>query len=217
MFDKLEFLSRVVDSGIIAVVRAESGDQALKIAEACKAGGIEVVEITLTVPGAVDVIKELVRAYPHREVLVGAGTVLDPETARACILAGAEFIVSPNLEEETVKMAHRYGKAAMPGAYTATEIVRAMEFGGDIVKFFPGSMGGPDAIKALRGPFPHVPFCPTGGVSLENVADWIKAGVVAVGVGGELTKGAKTGDYAGITAAAGEFVRRIKAAHSTQH
>lgn len=211
MYEKLENLKRIVDCGIIAVVRAESADQALKIAEACKAGGIQAIEITMTVPGAVDVIKELVKAYPGKEILVGAGTVLDPETARACILAGAEFIVSPNLNPDTIKLTHRYGKIIMPGTYTITEITKAMELGADVVKFFPGSLGGPAAIKAIRGPLPHVPFCPTGGVSLDNVSDWIKAGAVAVGVGGQLTKGAKTGDYESITAKAKEFIALIKA------
>ncbi|MGI6596397.1 MAG: bifunctional 2-keto-4-hydroxyglutarate aldolase/2-keto-3-deoxy-6-phosphogluconate aldolase [bacterium] len=214
MYEKLNNLTRIIDSGIIAVVRAESADQALKIAEACKAGGIQAIEITMTVPGAVDVIKELVKAYPGKEILVGAGTVLDPETARACILAGAEFIVSPNLNPDTIKLTHRYGKIIMPGTYTITEIVSAMELGADVVKFFPGSLGGPAAIKAIRGPLPHVPFCPTGGVSLDNVTDWVKAGVVAVGVGGQLTKGAKTGDYDSITAIAKEFITLIKTARN---
>ncbi|MFY9188162.1 MAG: bifunctional 2-keto-4-hydroxyglutarate aldolase/2-keto-3-deoxy-6-phosphogluconate aldolase [bacterium] len=214
MYEKLNSLTRIIDSGIIAVVRAESADQAFKIAEACKAGGIQAIEITMTVPGAVDVIKELVKAYPGKEILVGAGTVLDPETARACILAGAEFIVSPNLNPDTIKLTHRYGKIIMPGTYTITEIVSAMELGADVVKFFPGSLGGPAAIKAIRGPLPHVPFCPTGGVSLDNVTDWVKAGVVAVGVGGQLTKGAKTGDYDSITAIAKEFITLIKTARN---
>jgi 2-dehydro-3-deoxyphosphogluconate aldolase/(4S)-4-hydroxy-2-oxoglutarate aldolase len=214
LYEKLNNLTRIIDSGIIAVVRAESADQALKIAEACKAGGIQAIEITMTVPGAVDVIKELVKAYPGKEILVGAGTVLDPETARACILAGAEFIVSPNLNPDTIKLTHRYGKIIMPGTYTITEIVSAMELGADVVKFFPGSLGGPAAIKAIRGPLPHVPFCPTGGVSLDNVTDWVKAGVVAVGVGGQLTKGAKTGDYDSITAIAKEFITLIKTARN---
>ena len=214
MYEKLENLKRIIDCGIIAVVRAESADQALKIAEACQAGGIQAIEITMTVPGAVDVIKELVKAYPGKEILVGAGTVLDPETARACILAGAEFIVSPNLNSDTIKLTHRYGKIIMPGTYTITEIVSAMELGADVVKFFPGSLGGPAAIKAIRGPLPHVPFCPTGGVSLDNVTDWVKAGVVAVGVGGQLTKGAKTGDYDSITAIAKEFITLIKTARN---
>ena len=214
MYEKLENLKRIIDCGIIAVVRAESADQALKIAEACKAGGIQAIEITMTVPGAVDVIKELVKAYPGKEILVGAGTVLDPETARACILAGAEFIVSPNLNPDTIRLTHRYGKIIMPGTYTITEIVSAMELGADVVKFFPGSLGGPAAIKAIRGPLPHVPFCPTGGVSLDNVTDWVKAGVVAVGVGGQLTKGAKTGDYDSITAIAKEFITLIKTARN---
>jgi 2-dehydro-3-deoxyphosphogluconate aldolase/(4S)-4-hydroxy-2-oxoglutarate aldolase len=210
MYEKLANLQRMLECGIIAVIRAESPEQALRIATACKEGGIESIEITMTVPGAVDVIKELVKAYPHKEILVGAGSVLDPETARACLLAGAEFIVCPNASEDTIKLVHRYGKIVMPGAYTIAEIVRAMELGGDVIKFFPGTLGGPAAIRAIRGPLPHVPFCPTGGVSLENVTDWFRAGVVAVGVGGELTKGAKTGDYAGITATAGKFIELIK-------
>ncbi|MGI6686705.1 MAG: bifunctional 2-keto-4-hydroxyglutarate aldolase/2-keto-3-deoxy-6-phosphogluconate aldolase [Bacillota bacterium] len=212
MYEKLENLNRIVSSGIIAVVRAKSAEQALKIAEACKVGGIEVIEITMTVPNAADVIKEIVKAYPNKEILVGAGTVLDPETARVGLFAGAEFIVSPNISEDTIKLVHRYGKIVMPGTYTITEIIRAMELGGDIIKYFPGSLGGITGIKAISGPLPQVPFCPTGGVSLETVADWIKAGVVAVGVGSELTKGAKSGNYEGITATAREFVARIKAA-----
>jgi 2-dehydro-3-deoxyphosphogluconate aldolase/(4S)-4-hydroxy-2-oxoglutarate aldolase len=214
VYQKLENLNRILERGIIAVVRAEGPDQALKIAEACKAGGIDIIEITMTVPGAIDVIKELVNAYPNKEVLVGAGTVLDAETARFCILAGAEFIVCPNINPDTIKLVHRYGKVVMPGTYSITEIVTAMELGGDVIKFFPGSMGGPAAIKAIRGPLPHVPLCPTGGVSLENVAEWIKSGAVAVGVGGQLTEGAKNGDYERITVTAKEFVKRINDART---
>jgi len=214
MYEKVANLRRIIDCGIIAVVRAESGDQALKIVEACKEGGIQAIEITMTVPGAVDVIKELAKAFPKKEILIGAGTVLDSETARACILAGAEFIVSPNLNADTIKLTHRYGKIIMPGTYTVTEIVKALELGADVIKFFPGSLGGPDTIKAIRGPLPHVPICPTGGVSLDNVTDWIKAGAVAVGVGGQLTKGAKTGDYQSITDTAKQFIALIKAARN---
>jgi len=214
MFEKLEVMRRIVESGVIAVIRAESVDEALKIAEACKAGGIEALEITMTVPGALTAIEQLAKAYPNKEVLIGAGTVLDPETARLCILAGASFLVAPNLNEDTVKMAHRYGKVIMPGCSTITEIVHAMEIGADVVKYFPGNLGGPAAIKAFKGPLPHVPFCPTGGVSIENAGEWIKAGAVAIGVGGELTKGAKTGDFASITAIAREFVGKVRAARA---
>lgn len=212
MFSKLATLRRIVDSGIIAVVRAENPQAALKIAEAVKAGGIEAVEITMTVPGAPDVIKALAQAYPKGEILIGAGTVLDAATARISILNGAEFVVSPHLDEEIIRLAHRYQKVAMPGTMTVTEVVKAMEAGGDIIKFFPGSLFGPAAVKAIRGPLPQVPLCPTGGVSLENVAEWIKAGVVAVGVGGELTKGAKTGNFDQVTATARQFVEAIKLA-----
>lgn len=216
MHEKLEILSQVLNSGIIAVVRAESPDKALKVADACRAGGVSAIEITMTVPGAIEVIKELARTFPRKDLVVGAGTVLDPETARLCILAGAEFIVSPNLNEDTVKTTHRYGKVSMPGTYTLTEIVRAMECGADVIKIFPGSLGGPEAVKAIRGPLPYVPLCPTGGVSLENVADWITAGAVAVGVGTELTKGARTGDYPLVEATAREFVARVRAARGVE-
>jgi 2-dehydro-3-deoxyphosphogluconate aldolase/(4S)-4-hydroxy-2-oxoglutarate aldolase len=214
VYEKVENLKRIIDCGIIAVVRAESSDQALKIAEACKDGGIQAIEITMTVPGAVDVITELAKAYPNQEILIGAGTVLDSETARTCILAGAEFIVSPCLNEDIITLTHRYGKIVMPGTYTVTEIIKALELGADVIKFFPGSLGGPDAIKAIRGPLPHAPICPTGGVSIDNVPDWIKAGAVAVGVGGQLTKGAKTGDYQSITDTAKQFIALIKEARN---
>lgn len=214
MYKKLNHLLRIIDSGIIAVVRAESPDQALKIARACRAGGIQAIEITMTVPGALAVIEELGRAYPNGEILFGAGTVLDPETARDCITAGADFIVCPNLNPDTIRLTNRYGKIIMPGTYSITEITQALELGSDIIKFFPGSLGGAAAIRAIKGPLPHVPLCPTGGVSLNNVGDWIEAGAVAIGVGGQLTKGAKTGDYDGITARAKEFISRIKEARN---
>ncbi|MBC7341334.1 MAG: bifunctional 2-keto-4-hydroxyglutarate aldolase/2-keto-3-deoxy-6-phosphogluconate aldolase [Clostridia bacterium] len=209
MFPKLETLKRIVDCGIIAVVRAENPEVALKIAEAVKAGGVEVIEITMTVPGAPDVIKALAQAYSKGEIVIGAGTVLDAATARISILNGAEFVVSPHLDEEIIRLAHRYQKVVMPGTMTVTEMVKAMEAGADIVKFFPGNLFGPAAVKAIRGPLPQVPLCPTGGVSLNNVADWIKAGVVAVGVGSELTKGAKTGDFEQVTMTARQFVEAI--------
>lgn len=209
MFPKLETLKRIVDCGIIAVVRAENPEVALKIAEAVKAGGVEVIEITMTVPGAPDVIKALAQAYSKGEIVIGAGTVLDAATARISILNGAEFVVSPHLDEEIIRLAHRYQKVVMPGTMTVTEMVKAMEAGADIVKFFPGNLFGPAAVKAIRGPLPQIPLCPTGGVSLNNVADWIKAGVVAVGVGSELTKGAKTGDFEQVTMTARQFVEAI--------
>lgn len=209
---KLKVMQRIIDCGILAVVRAENPDQALKIAEAVKAGGVEAIEITLTVPGALDVIKELVATYRRGEILIGAGTVLDAVTARMAILAGAEFLVSPCLDVEMVKTCNRYQKVCMAGAMSVREIVEVMEAGSDFVKLFPGSAFGPEMVKAIKGPLPHAPIIPTGGVSLENVGQWIKAGCEAVGVGGELTKGAKTGDYQLVEETARQFVAAIRAA-----
>ncbi|RAK06927.1 2-keto-3-deoxy-phosphogluconate aldolase [Halanaerobium saccharolyticum] len=211
---KVEDLKRVEETGIVAVVRAENAEKALKITEAVKKGGIEAIEITMTVPGAVDVIKQLTDEYSKDEILIGAGSVLDAETARACILAGAEYIVSPSLDEETIAMCNRYQKAVMPGAMSVTEVVKAMKYGADIVKIFPATLFGPKIIKAVKGPLPQAPLMPTGGVSLDNVKDWIKAGSLAVGVGSSLSKGAKTGDYEQVTETAKEFIRLIKEARA---
>ncbi|MDK2878242.1 MAG: 2-dehydro-3-deoxyphosphogluconate aldolase / (4S)-4-hydroxy-2-oxoglutarate aldolase [Thermoanaerobacteraceae bacterium] len=212
--DKLKVMQRIMDCGIVAVVRADSPDQALKIADAVKAGGVEAIEITMTVPGAIDVIRELKKAYPKGEILIGAGTVLDPETARAAMLAGAEFFVSPYFNPEMVKLCNRYQKVTMPGAMSIKEVVEVMESGADFVKLFPGSAFGPSMVKAIMGPLPYAPIIPTGGVSLENVGEWIKAGCVAVGVGGELTKGAKKGNYEEVQETARKFVEAIKAARN---
>jgi 2-dehydro-3-deoxyphosphogluconate aldolase/(4S)-4-hydroxy-2-oxoglutarate aldolase len=211
---KVEDLKRVEETGIVAVVRAENAEKALKITEAVKKGGIDAIEITMTVPGAVDVIKQLTDEYSKDEILIGAGSVLDAETARPCILAGAEYIVSPSLDEETIKMCNRYQKAVMPGAMSVTEVVKAMKYGADIVKVFPATLFGPKIIKAIKGPLPQAPLMPTGGVSLDNVKDWIKAGSLAVGVGSSLSKGAKTGDYEQVTETAKEFIRLIKEARA---
>ncbi|MGY4687620.1 bifunctional 2-keto-4-hydroxyglutarate aldolase/2-keto-3-deoxy-6-phosphogluconate aldolase [Petrotoga halophila] len=207
--DKLKVMEQIINVGIIAVVRADSPEEALKIADAVRKGGIEAIEITMTVPGANDVIKELKKVYSKGEILIGAGTVLDPETTRIAMLAGAEFFVSPYLNKEMVKMCNRYQKVSMAGAMSIKEVVEAMEEGADFVKLFPGSAFGPSIVKAIKGPLPQVPIVPTGGVSLENVEDWIKAGCVAVGVGGELTKGAKSGDYALVQETAKKFVEAI--------
>ncbi|AOQ22834.1 KHG/KDPG aldolase [Moorella thermoacetica] len=209
---KLKVMQRIIDCGIVAVVRAENPEQALKIAGAVKAGGVEAIEITLTVPGALDVIRELATTYREGEILIGAGTVLDATTARMAILAGAEFLVSPCLDVEMVKTCNRYQKVCMAGAMSIREIVEVMEAGSDFVKFFPGSAFGPEMVKAIKGPLPQAPIIPTGGVSLENVAQWIKAGCEAVGVGGELIKGAKTGDYELVKETARKFVSAIRAA-----
>ncbi len=213
MIPKYENLKRILECGIIAVVRAKSAQQALKIAEACREGGITSIEITMTVPGAIDVIKQVSSTYPSDQILVGAGTVLDAQTARAAMLAGAEYIVSPHLNQEVVKICNRYQKICMPGAMSIKEIVEAMEAGADVVKLFPGSLFGPKAIKAIKGPLPQAELVPTGGVSLDNVEEWIRAGAAAVGVGGELTKEAiQKNDYSIITQKARQFVEKIKKA-----
>jgi 2-dehydro-3-deoxyphosphogluconate aldolase/(4S)-4-hydroxy-2-oxoglutarate aldolase len=209
---KLSVMTRIVDCGVIAVVRAESPEQALKIAEAVRAGGVEAVEITMTVPGALQVIGELAGRFRQEEMLIGAGTVLDAETAVAAILAGAEFLVSPALDPGMIEAAHRYQKVCMAGAMTPSEVIAAMEIGCDFVKLFPGSLIGPEGARAIRGPLPQAPLIPTGGVNLENTADWIRAGCLAVGVGGELTRGALTGDYPAVTAAAKRFVEAVRSA-----
>lgn len=213
MSAKETILTRIKQSGLVAVVRAESQEQAAKITEACIEGGVAAIEITFTVPGAADVIKSLAQKYSASgKIIIGAGTVLDPETARTAILAGAQYVVSPYLNVDLVKLCNRYQVACMPGAMTIKEVVECMEAGADIVKIFPGEVFGPKIIKAIRGPIPYAPMMPTGGVSLENVEEWIKAGAVAVGVGGSLIAGAKKGDYASITATAKQFIEKIQAA-----
>ena len=212
MSTKLKTLKKITDVGVVAVVRAESAEQAIKIAEACREGGIPDIEITFTVPYADEVIRELSKAYKNGEMIVGAGTVLDSETARIAILAGAQYIVSPCLDEETIKLCNRYQIPVMPGCVTIKEMVTAMELGADIIKVFPGELVGPSYIKAVKGPLPQAPLMPTGGVSLENAAEWIKNGCVAVGVGGSLTAGAKTGDYEAVTEMAKKFVAAVQKA-----
>ena len=210
--DKEQVISRIIEGGLVAVVRAESSEQALKIADACIKGGVVGIEITFTVPGADQVIRDLVKVYGDGQMIIGAGTVMDPETARIAILAGAQYVVSPYLNLETVKLCNRYRVPCMPGAMSIKEVVEGMEAGADIIKVFPGELFGPKIIKAIRGPIPYAKLMPTGGVSVDNVEEWIKAGAVAVGAGSALTQGAKTGDYEAITRTAQEFISKIKAA-----
>lgn len=214
MKSREEIISVIKQKGLVAVVRAENADQASKITEACIEGGVASIEITFTVPGALDVIKELSKKYSSGEIIIGAGTVLDPETARNAILAGAQYVVSPYLNVKTVELCNRYRIPCMPGAMTLKEVAECMEAGADIVKVFPGELFGPAIIKAIKGPLPYAQLMPTGGVGLENVGEWIKAGAAAVGVGGNLTAGAKKGDYASITSLAKQFVDKIKEARN---
>jgi len=212
MIPKIETLNRITEVGIVAVVRAESEEQAFKIAEACIKGGIPAIEVTFTVPGAAKVIEALKNKFTKEELIIGAGTVLDSETARIAILAGSEYIVSSSFDESTCKLCNRYQIPYMPGCITPKEMVVAMEAGADVIKVFPGNLVGSDYIKAVKGPMPQAVLMPTGGVSLANVDQWIKNGCVAVGVGGELTAGAKTGNYEQITEVAKQFIAKIKEA-----
>jgi len=209
---KLKVLRKVLESGLVAIVRTNSSDQAARMAEACARGGAAAIEITFTVPGATTIIEHLAKEYTSGDILIGAGTVLDPETARIAILAGAQYIVSPSVSLETARLCNRYQIPYMPGAGTMREIVDAMECGADIVKLFPGETLGPAFVKAVKGPLPQASLMPTGGVSVENVAEWVKAGAVAVGVGGSLTAGAQSGNFQLITDTAKQFIERIQQA-----
>lgn len=206
---KYEVLQKIEKVGVVAVVRAENSEKAKQIALACMKGGINSIEITFTVPGAHKVIEALTEEFGD-SLLVGAGTVLDSITARIAILAGAKYIVSPSFDQETAKLCNRYQVPYMPGCMTLTEMIHAMEAGVDVIKVFPGSVFGPDFIKAVKGPLPNVALMPTGGVDLNNVDKWIKNGCIAVGVGGNLAKGSNED----ITKTAKEFVAKIKEARS---
>ncbi len=183
---KQQTLSFITDIGIVPVVRTATAEGAIKAIEAIYRGGVRAAEITMTVPGAIHALEKVADQFGDKIVL-GAGTVLDPETARACMLAGAEFFVTPSLKLSTIEMVKRYSKVICPGALTPTEVLTAWDAGADIVKIFPcGNVGGPKYIKALRGPFPHIEMIPTGGVNLETAGEFLKAGACAVAVGGEL-------------------------------
>ncbi|MEO8657807.1 MAG: bifunctional 4-hydroxy-2-oxoglutarate aldolase/2-dehydro-3-deoxy-phosphogluconate aldolase [Bryobacteraceae bacterium] len=213
---KQTILSSILDIGIVPVVRTNSAESAILAIEAIYRGGIRAAEITMTVPGAIRALEKVADKFGDKIVL-GAGTVLDPETARACMLAGAEFFVTPSLNVKTIEMARRYSKAIMPGALTPTEVLTAWEAGADIVKVFPcGNMGGAKYIKALKGPFPQIEMCPTGGVNLETAGDFLKAGACAVAIGGELVdaKLIKEGRYDQIEERARQYLAVIAKARA---
>ncbi len=209
--DKQTVLSFIKDVGIVPVVRTSSAESAIKAIESIYAGGIRAAEITMTVPGAVKALEKVADQFGDRIVL-GAGTVLDPESARICMLAGAEFFVTPSLKLSTVEMVKRYGKVMMPGALTPTEVLTAWEHGADIVKVFPcGNVGGPKYIKALKAPFPQIETIPTGGVNLQTAGEFLKAGACAVAVGADLVdaKTIKEGKYEIFTERAKAFLEVI--------
>ena len=210
---RIDILNQISNIGVVAVVRGNSAEQAIKIADACIEGGVSAIELTYTVPGARAIIEKLTEKYGDRkDVVIGAGSVLDPETCKGAIEAGAKFIVAPSFNEEVAKLANRYQIPYVPGTQTIKEIVTAMEYGSEVIKVFPGDILGPNFIKDVHGPLPYANLMPSGGVALDNIKDWVKAGVVAVSAGSSLTKGAKTGDYAAVTETAKAFIAEYKKA-----
>lgn len=206
-----EDLSRVLNSGIVAVIRSTSGEQLVEVARALYEGGVDVLEVTFTVPRALEIISAVQKSLGNK-ILLGAGTVLDPETARAAFLAGAEFLVSPTVNLDVIRMGNRYDKLVMPGAFTPTEILTAWEAGAQVIKVFPADIGGPAYLKTLHGPLPQVRLLPTGGVNLNTIGDFLKAGACAVGLGGALIepKAVASGDMARITSLAQQYVAAVK-------
>ncbi len=212
--EKREMLNKMIAEGLIPVIRVTSAQEAIDVADAIKEGGVTFIEITMSVQGAIDVIKDLTKKYKD-EIVMGAGTVLDSETGRAALLAGAQFIVSPTLNLDLIHLAHRYSAVVIPGAMTPTEILTAWNAGADMVKVFPAAqLGGPEYIKALRGPLPQILLVPTGGVNLQNAGAFIKAGCVVLGVGGELVdkKALKEKKFNILTENARAFLKVIREA-----
>src|SRR6266478_2264050 len=213
---KQQILSFIIDIGIVPVVRTSTAEGAIKAIDAIHRGGVRAAEITMTVPGAIHALEKLADRFGS-QIVLGAGTVLDPETARACMLAGAQFFVTPSLKVSTIEMVKRYSKVICPGALTPTEVLTAWEAGADVVKIFPaGNVGGPKYIKALKGPFPQIEMIPTGGVNLETAGDFLKAGACAVAVGGELVdaKSIKEGKFEVIADRARQYLACIAKARS---
>jgi 2-dehydro-3-deoxyphosphogluconate aldolase / (4S)-4-hydroxy-2-oxoglutarate aldolase len=215
---KLEVIQKIIEIGVVPVVRANSADEAMQAIDAIKAGGVPILEITMTVPGAIRVMEQVADKFGD-EVVLGAGTVLDPETARACILAGATFVVSPALNLKTIELCRRYSVPVCPGAITPTEVVTAWQAGADFVKVFPCSaMGGASYIKGLKAPLPQIELIPTGGVNLNTAADFIKAGSSALGIGADLVdlKAIRAGEAHIVTERAQQFVQIVKDARAAK-
>ncbi len=213
---KTDVIKQISETGVIPVVRATTADEAMRAIDAIREGGIAVLEITMTVPGAIVIIEQVATRFGS-DALIGAGTVLDAETARSCVSSGAEFIVSPALNLETIAFCREQGVAVMPGALTPTEVVQAWNAGADFVKVFPaGAVGGPSYLKSLKAPLPHIELVPTGGVSLKTAADFIKAGAAALGVGTDLVdiKAIREGQASIITERARQFIDIVREARS---
>lgn len=206
---KIETISEIHELGIVPVIRAKSAEEGVEFCKGLVDGGINALEVTFTIPNAIDVFKTLQKELPE-DTLIGAGTVLDETTARLAIMNGAKFIVSPSFNPDVAIMANRYGIPYMPGCVTPKEMLTAMEYGADIIKLFPGSLTGPSYVKAIHGPYPYFNIMPTGGVSLENIKDWFDAGVYAVGAGSNLVKGTREE----ITARSKEYLKAIEEARA---
>jgi len=213
MTQKESCLKQIVETGVVAVVRVDSSEQLLEVVQAVAEGGVRCVEVTMTTPNALQVISDTSARFGE-DILIGVGSVLDAETARMAILAGAQFVVGPALNADMIAMCRRYGKVVIPGAFTPTEIVEAWRSGADLVKVFPASLGGPELIKALKGPLPQIPLVPTGGVTAENTGDFIRAGAAAVAAGASLVSKelVKKKDLKGLTERARQFARAVKEA-----
>ena len=208
---KLSILNRLEKCGVIAVVRGDSKTEALKACDAIVRGGIKGIELTFTVPQATEAIAELKLKYKDvPEVVIGAGTVLDATTARLAIIAGAEYVVSPSFDRKTAEICNLYQIPYLPGCMTITEMTEALKAGADIVKLFPGNAYGPTIVPAFKAPLPQLNIMPTGGVSIDNLADWFQAGAVAVGVGGNLLAPAAQGDYEAVTEIATQYTKAFK-------
>lgn len=217
MLTKWNTWSAIEQTGALLIVRLPSAEEALSVARAAIEGGVRALEITLSVPDSLDVIRQLSREYAGDGIAVGAGTVLDAQSAFACVQSGAQLLVSPNLNPEMLQVANRYQVLSVSGAFTPTEIVDTMEAGADIVKLFPTTLAGPTYVKTILEPLPQTPILPAGGATAANVGDWFEAGVVAVGVGSSITKAARVdGDYTRVTAAAREFLAAIAQARTTE-
>jgi len=211
---KQDDLDRINDSGVVAVLRGADADTVIDVAEALKAGGVTAIELTADTPNVTDMLSDVTASFDNEETIIGVGTVLDAETARAVTLAGAEFVVSPSLHEDVIELCNRYGTVVVPGAMTPTEVITAYEAGADVVKVFPASTLGPGHVKSIKGPLGQVPIMTTGGVDLDNAASFIKAGAASIGVGGALVDddAIERGDFEAITETARAFAETVDAA-----
>lgn len=208
---KHQILSKLMNEKLVAVVRGKDEEEVVKMVEAIVSGGINLIEITFTIPNAAEIIRSLSIKYKDNDnVVIGAGTCLDPSTARIAILNGAQFVVSPHFDKDISKLCNTYAVPILPGATTVKDIVECMKYGAEIIKLFPGDSFGPSSVKSFKGPLPHAEFMPTGGVSTANLREWLDNGAIAVGTGGSLTKGAANNDFAAITQEAEKLVAIVR-------